>query len=83
MPSRSRYDAPSRSTIREPVPLAIVSASGDTVVDPQVHAGLARRIPGADHVVVERARHEVLMEADGYRAQFWAAFDRLARAIDR
>ena len=25
--------------------------------------------------MIEGARHEILQEQDGYRAQFWAAFD--------
>ena len=29
----------------------------------------------ASHLIVAGARHELMMEQDRYRAQFWAAFD--------
>jgi lysophospholipase len=80
--SMDRLAAPGEAE-RIALPLTIVSASADTVVDPGAHAGLARRIRGATHVVVEGARHEILMEADGMRARFWDAFDRLAGTVGR
>jgi lysophospholipase len=27
------------------------------------------------HLIIAGARHEMMMETDRYRAQFWAAFD--------
>lgn len=61
------------SAIRQP--LLIVAAGADRVVSNRAieHAG-TRLIAGA-HVVVPAARHELLMERDIFRAQFWAAFD--------
>ncbi|MBN8920935.1 MAG: alpha/beta hydrolase, partial [Rhizobiales bacterium] len=35
----------------------------------------AIRMRAGAHVVVAGARHEILMERDFYRGQFWAAFD--------
>ena len=63
------------------LPTLIVSGTGDTVVDTATHLEAVRRIPGAEHAVVEGARHELLMETDARRAQFWAAFDRLAGRV--
>ena len=63
---------------RVTLPVLIVSAGEDKVVDTATHRTAAARIARATHAVVEGARHEILMETDGLRAQFWAAFDRFA-----
>jgi lysophospholipase len=63
------------------LPVLVVSAGEDTVVDTATHKRAVARIPGAEHVTVEGARHEILMETDVRRAQFWAAFDRLAGRV--
>lgn len=60
------------------LPTLIVSGTEDTVVDTATHLAAVARLPLAEHAVVEGARHELLMETDPRRAQFWAAFDRLA-----
>jgi len=57
------------------LPVLIASASDDRVVDTGSHVDAVRRIPGARHIVVDGAKHEILMETDPRRAQFWAAFD--------
>jgi lysophospholipase len=33
------------------------------------------RLRAGSHLIVAGARHELMMEQDRYRAQFWAAFD--------
>lgn len=63
------------------LPVLLVSAGDDRVVDLASHAPTVARIRGAEHVVIDGARHEILMETDTRRAQFWAAFDRLAARI--
>lgn len=63
------------------LPVLIVSGGEDTVVDTATHNRAVARIPGAEHATVEGARHEILMETDARRAQFWAAFDRLAARV--
>jgi lysophospholipase len=63
------------------LPVVVLSGSDDTVVNTTVHKVVAERIPGAEHVVIDGARHELLMETDERRAQFWAAFDRLAEKL--
>ena len=35
----------------------------------------AMRLRAGSHLVIPGARHEILMEQDRYREQFWAAFD--------
>ena len=56
-------------------PLLIVAASADTVVSTPASERLAQRWRGAACVTIPGARHEILMERDGLRTQFWAAFD--------
>ncbi|MBS0537993.1 MAG: alpha/beta hydrolase [Proteobacteria bacterium] len=75
--SFSVLDAPA-CLERIDLPVLVVSGGEDTVVNTLVHKAVAHRIPGAEHVTIEGARHELLMETDARRAQFWAAFDRLA-----
>jgi lysophospholipase len=56
-------------------PSLFVLAGADPVVDSQAAAFLARRMRGASAVTLLGARHEILMETDRIRRQFWAAFD--------
>ena len=63
------------------LPLRVMSAGADRVVDVASHRVLAARVPGTQLVAVEGAKHEILMETDAYRAQFWQAFDQLARSV--
>ena len=58
------------------VPVLLVSATRDETVDHTDHERLAREHPETIRLVsVEGARHELLMEADPWRARFWDAFD--------
>jgi lysophospholipase len=59
------------------MPVLIVSAGKEVLVDNASHAEIARLLPNARHVVIEGAKHEILMEKDPFRNQFWAEFDRL------
>jgi len=56
-------------------PVLMVAAGGDSVVSAAAIKEFAMRLPAAAHRMIEGARHEILQEQDGYRAQFWAAFD--------
>ncbi len=56
-------------------PLLILIAGEDAVVDSRATATLASRMRGASAITLRGARHEILMERDPIRAQFWAAFD--------
>ena len=57
------------------VPVALLSG------DQELMAQCGPLFPGAEHAVVDGARHEILMETDARRAQFWAAFDKLAARV--
>lgn len=55
--------------------LLFITAGRETIVSSPAAEELASRMRGASAVTIPGARHEILMERDGYRAQFWAAFD--------
>ena len=56
-------------------PVMAVAAGMERLVDNRALMQLATRLHGLAVVVIPSARHEILMEADEVRAQFWAAFD--------
>jgi lysophospholipase len=56
-------------------PVLLVGAGRDLIVDNDAIAELARRLQRGTHVTIADAGHEVLMEADATRQEFWDAFD--------
>jgi lysophospholipase len=56
-------------------PLLLVGAGQDQVVSTRAIGEFATRLRAGAHLVIPGARHELLMEQDRYREQFWAAFD--------
>ncbi len=61
------------------LPVLVVSAGQDDLVDSASHGPVAARLRHGELLTIDGARHEVLMETDDIRAQFWDAFDRLAK----
>lgn len=56
-------------------PMLIVGAGADRVVSNAATEHFAMRLRTGARVQVSGARHEILMEQDHFRGQFWAAFD--------
>ncbi|MGA8610572.1 MAG: alpha/beta hydrolase [Xanthobacteraceae bacterium] len=56
-------------------PILIVSAGLDVVVSNAAIEEFATYLRTGSHLEVVGSKHEVLMEQDRYRSQFWAAFD--------
>lgn len=56
-------------------PMLIVAAGEDGVVSTRAIERFASRLRAGAHLVVAGSRHDILMERDVFRAQFWAAFD--------
>jgi lysophospholipase len=54
--------------------LLIVAGGRDTITSVAAGASFARRA-AASYLEIAGARHEILMERDRHRRQFWAAFD--------
>ena len=57
------------------VPILVVQAGGDQIVDNAKMTALVNRLPNAQLLKVPGSMHEILKEQDQYREQFWAAFD--------
>jgi lysophospholipase len=57
------------------VPLLLIAAGADTVVDPRAIEDYGRRLKVGAYVQIPGSRHEILQERDEIRAQFWATFD--------
>ena len=56
-------------------PVLAVVPGADRVVEPRATERLVSRLRASRVVVVPGSRHEILMERDLFRQQFWAAFD--------
>jgi lysophospholipase len=56
-------------------PLLIVACGHDPIISTAAIEEFGSRLRVGSCVIVPGARHEIMMEQDGYRAQFWAAFD--------
>lgn len=63
------------------MPVLIVSAGDEVLVDNASHETVAAQLPNVTHITIPGAKHEILMERDPTRAQFWAAFDALAERV--
>jgi len=61
------------SKIRQP--LMLIAAGRDQVVSTAATEDVAIRLRAGSHLIIAGARHELMMEQDRYRGQFWAAFD--------
>ena len=57
-------------------PVLICAAGHDRVVISEATKRFAARMPHAVYRQIEGAQHEILMERDVFRAQFWQAFDK-------
>jgi lysophospholipase len=63
------------------IPVTVLSAGDDALVDNAAHAAIARALPNCRHATIAGAKHELLMEVDSVRAQVWAEFDALYARI--
>jgi lysophospholipase len=63
------------------IPVTIVGAGEDSRVLNVDLKSIAKRIPKGRYLEIEGAFHEILIEVDARRAQFWAAFDETADAV--
>ena len=60
-------------SIRQPI--LIIAAGREEVVSTPAIEEFASYMRAGSHLILPGARHEILMELDRHRAQFWAAFD--------
>jgi lysophospholipase len=59
------------------IPMFVASAGEEKLISNEAHTAVAARLPDCEHVTIEGAMHEILMETDARRAEFWAGFDGL------
>ena len=59
------------------IPVFVASAADEKLVDNRSHAHVASHLPNCEHVTVEGAMHEILMEKPDKRIEYWAGFDRM------
>ena len=64
-----------RTALDNRIPTLIVAAGSDAIVDTRATERFAQGLKGGGVIVIPGARHEILMERDGIREQFFAAFD--------
>ncbi len=57
------------------VPSLVIGAGADKVVSTDDTEEVCRFCPGMAFLEIRGSRHEILMERDPYREQFWTAFD--------
>lgn len=60
-------------------PVLVAAAEKETVVSGGAQRRLEKRFPDAKLLKIDDARHEILMETDERRAEFWKAFDALCK----
>jgi lysophospholipase len=63
------------------LPVLLLTAGQDAIVDPAFHTPAAARLKQCQHVTIAEADHEIMMETDPIRARFWAAFDGFAKQV--
>jgi lysophospholipase len=56
-------------------PMLIVACGRDQLVSTAATEDFGSRLRVGSHLILPGAKHEVLMEQDAFRSQFWAAFD--------
>jgi lysophospholipase len=57
------------------IPMLIVAAGNDEIVSVKAQKAIRNRLPQCRLEILEKARHEILVEADEFRDLFWTAFD--------
>jgi lysophospholipase len=63
-------------------PMLVVACGEDRVVDVKATERFVNRQRSARLIVIDGAEHEILMERDALRDQFWAAFDRFIPGVE-
>jgi lysophospholipase len=61
------------SSLRQP--MLILAAGADQIVSTPMIERFSVRLRAGSHLIVPGSKHELMMERDVYRSQFWAAFD--------
>jgi lysophospholipase len=63
------------------LPLLVALAEDERLVDNAAARAFAAKVKGSERLEIAGSFHEILMETDGRRDLFWAAFDGLAERV--
>jgi lysophospholipase len=63
-------------------PMLIFASSADRVVDTRAIERFASRLRSGRLIVIDGAEHEILVERDALRDQFWASFDKFIPGVE-
>jgi lysophospholipase len=63
-------------------PMLVVGSGRDRVVDLRATERFVSRLRSARLIVIDGAEHEILVERDALRDQFWAAFDKFIPGVE-
>jgi len=63
------------------IPILVASAGQEALVDNASQRRVAEQLPNAKYITIEGAKHEILMERDELRVQFWTAFDEFIASV--
>jgi lysophospholipase len=77
---REALSPPRKSIVR--VPVLVVAADIEEITSTEACHALSAKEPSVVTVSVDYSRHEILMERDHVREQFWAAFDAFIEGKD-
>jgi lysophospholipase len=64
------------------IPVTVVAAADDRIIDVAGQRAVAGRVPGVRWIEVPGAYHEILQETDEIRGVFWREFDALAHQVE-
>lgn len=64
------------------VPALVIAAGLDRVTDTRAAERFSERLRAGRLIVIDGAAHEIMMERDLFRNQFWAAFDAFIPGIE-
>jgi len=56
-------------------PILVLAAGADRIVKTAAIEAFASRLKAGRHLTIPYAKHDLLLERDAIRSQFWAAFD--------
>lgn len=62
-------------------PILAVASPGDRITSTPITQAFLSHLPHATFLAIDHAEHEILLETDAIRAQFWAVFDQFIDAV--
>jgi lysophospholipase len=63
-------------------PMLVIGSGADRVVDLRAIERFASRLRAGRLIVIDGAQHEIMIERDELRDQFWAAFDQFIPGVE-